>query len=335
MGRLGITYQDVSTAISTLQTQGKPPTVDNIREVLRTGSKSTIVRWLKEWKQQHGLLKSNSAIIPNDLLVMIEEFWLRLQAKTDGDSANLQQVSPILLHETQQQLNQYQAKEIEWQERIHSLEENLHQQNEENKRLNVAFTAEQQQKIKTAERLQELQSYQFESESQNERLQQMLKHPQDTLEHQQKTVQQLQLEHEIALEKQHADYEQKLLQLQQQVELVTRERMFIEAHAATLDKNYGLLMAKYDNLEAEAQEAQKKHNKLELDCARISENYARMSQDLNVQRQTLEAKNHELAEYQLRLDMAAEHVDYLQNTLFATEDKLIALQEDYALLLRQ
>jgi len=41
MGRIGITYQDVAKAIPTLQGQQKNPTVDNIRELLGTGSKST------------------------------------------------------------------------------------------------------------------------------------------------------------------------------------------------------------------------------------------------------------------------------------------------------
>ncbi|MCD6046003.1 MAG: hypothetical protein K0R48_1166 [Gammaproteobacteria bacterium] len=190
MGRIGITYQDVSAAISTLQAQGKPPTVDNIREVLRTGSKSTIVRLLREWKQQHGLLSNKDGSLPNDLLAMLKEFWLNLQTNTDG-------------------------------------------------------------------------------------------------QHQTATPQ--------------------------------------------LD----LLMVKQAATALQAQELQKKHNKLELACAKISQNYARMSQELNVQRQALEAKNKELMECQRQLGMAENHVDYLQNTLFATEDKLIALQDDYLFLSRQ
>ena len=335
MGRIGITYQDVATAISTLQAQGKPPTVDNIREVLRTGSKSTIVRWLRQWKQQHGLLNSNDGSLPNELLVMIKEFWSTLQTKPDDMDKKRLQESDAVFYKIQQQLNHYKAKDMESQRKIQVLGEKLHQQNKDNQHLNIAFIAEQQEKIKACEHLQALQSHQLESQSENERLHQLLKHAQANLEHSQTIVQQLQLEHEIILEKQRADYEQKLLQLQQEIERIAREKMFLETDAATLGKDYDLLMAQHTALESQAQEIQKKHSKLELDCARISQNYARMSQDFNVQRQTLEAKNHELVECQLRLGMAEEHVDYLQNTLFATEDKLIALQEDYLYLSQQ
>ncbi len=335
MGRLGITYQDVSTAISTLQAQSKPPTVDNIREVLRTGSKSTIVRLLREWKQQNGLLQTNDGILPNELLVMIKEFWLNLQPRADDADNKRLQESDAAFYKIQEQLNHYKAKDMESQRKIQALEEKLYQQNEDSKHLDFAFMAEQQEKIKTAERLLALQSRQLESESENERLHQLLKHAQANLEHYQTTAQQLQLEHEIILEKQRADYEQKLVQMQQQLERVAREKMFLETDSATLDKDYGLLMAQHTALESQVEEMQKKQSKLELDCARISQNYARISQDFNVQRQTLETKNHELTECQLKVGMAEDHIDYLQNALFAAEDKFIALHDNYLFASRQ
>jgi hypothetical protein len=370
MGRIGISYQDVATAILKLQEQSKPPTVDNVREVLKTGSKSTIARLLREWKQQHGLLKNhNDGSLPTELMSMIKEFWLKLQNKTDGSADNHQQEYDAALHEIQQQLDQYkdkdaawwnrvqileeklqlqnednkqlnavliaeqqekmEAKDTEWQGKIRLLEEKLQLQNEDNKQLNAAFIAEQQEKIETTEQLQALQFSQLESEAENERLRQLLKHAQVNLEHYQTTIQQIHLEHESSIEQKYADHEQKLLQMQQQIERVTREKTFLEGRCGNLDKEYGLLMTKHAELESQTQELQAKHSKLELDCARISQNYARISQDCNVQRQALEAKNNELTECQLRLKKAEDHVDYLQNTLFATEDKLIALQDDY------
>jgi len=46
----GITYSDVATAAQTLQAKGKNLTVENIRNVLGTGSASTISRLLTEYK---------------------------------------------------------------------------------------------------------------------------------------------------------------------------------------------------------------------------------------------------------------------------------------------
>lgn len=328
MGRIGITYPDVSSAIVQLQAQGKPPTVDNVRAVLGTGSKSTIARLLREWKYQHGVLNHNNGSLPNELLVIVKDFWLK-QTRTDNTIDNLQPERDLVLDEMQQQLNQYKAKDAALWNRVQDLEKKLQLQNEDNKQLNAALIAEQQEKLEVTEQLQMLQSRQLESAVENEHLHQLLKQVQTNLEHYQATAQQLRLDHETIIEQQRADYEQKLLQLRQQAELVTHERALLETHCVNLDKQYDLLLTQHAALESQTEELQKKHSKVELDCARISENYARMSQNINVLRQTLDIKKNELSECQLRLRLAEEHVDYLQNTLFALEDKLIALQDDY------
>ena len=50
MGRLGIGYKDVERAINEILAKDLNPTVDRIRELLGTGSKTTIVNHLKSWR---------------------------------------------------------------------------------------------------------------------------------------------------------------------------------------------------------------------------------------------------------------------------------------------
>jgi len=64
VGRIGIIYQDVATAAQQLQGLSKNPTVDNVRSILGTGSKSTIARHLKEWKSQQGIMTASDGAIP-------------------------------------------------------------------------------------------------------------------------------------------------------------------------------------------------------------------------------------------------------------------------------
>ncbi|WP_430462504.1 DNA-binding protein [Thalassolituus sp. LLYu03] len=52
MARLGITFEDVSAAAQAVRTAGQEPTVDRVRELLGTGSKSTIAPLLKRWRQE-------------------------------------------------------------------------------------------------------------------------------------------------------------------------------------------------------------------------------------------------------------------------------------------
>ncbi|MBY0378374.1 MAG: DNA-binding protein, partial [Gammaproteobacteria bacterium] len=176
MGRIGINYQDVANAIAKLKEQKKRITGDNVRAELGTGSKSTITRLVGEWKAEQGLSVEDDGSLPSELFAAVKELWLRLQTKADASIDSHQQECDGVLKEMEQQLNQYQAKDREWQGRVHTLEETLHQQGEENKRLNAAFIVEQQEKIKASERVQALQARHQESEAEKDRLHQLLKH---------------------------------------------------------------------------------------------------------------------------------------------------------------
>lgn len=121
---------------------------------------------------------------------------------------------------------------------LHTLEEKLHQQTEDIKHLNAVLIVEQQEKIKVVERVESLQSRHQENDTERERLHQLLKHVQANLEHYQAAAQQLRQEQDMIVEKQRTGYEQKLLQLQQQIEVMIREKTFLEARCAGLDRDY-------------------------------------------------------------------------------------------------
>lgn len=109
MSRIGINYLDVTNAISKLQVQSKAITGDNIREVLGTGSKSTITQYLREWKQQQGLSIGDNASLPSELLTTVKELWARLQSKADNAIDSHQQECDAVLREIQQQLSHYKG----------------------------------------------------------------------------------------------------------------------------------------------------------------------------------------------------------------------------------
>lgn len=79
MGRIGLSFEDVSQAAQLLQAQGKAPTVDAVREQLGTGSKTTISYHLKQWKSEQGAAQGS---LPSELLNVVTGLWERLQAET-------------------------------------------------------------------------------------------------------------------------------------------------------------------------------------------------------------------------------------------------------------
>jgi len=77
MARHGIDYESVKQAASKLLIKGISPSVQKIRELLGTGSNTTIAEHLKFWREQQALKKIHHlpATIPNELVTVIETLW--------------------------------------------------------------------------------------------------------------------------------------------------------------------------------------------------------------------------------------------------------------------
>lgn len=77
MARSGIRYEDVKDAAETLLSRGLSPTIQRVREVLGTGSNTTISEHLKHWQQR--LAEAPLAIlppaVPEVVMAALEAFW--------------------------------------------------------------------------------------------------------------------------------------------------------------------------------------------------------------------------------------------------------------------
>ncbi|MDG4584937.1 MAG: DNA-binding protein, partial [Candidatus Competibacter sp.] len=77
MARSGIRYEEVQDAAETLLGRGLNPTIQRVRELLGTGSNTTISEHLKRWQQQ--LAESPKAVlpptVPETVMTALEPFW--------------------------------------------------------------------------------------------------------------------------------------------------------------------------------------------------------------------------------------------------------------------
>ena len=77
MARSGIRYEEVQEAAETLLSRGLNPTIQRVRELLGTGSNTTISEHLKHWQQQ--LAESPKAVlppaVPETVMTALESFW--------------------------------------------------------------------------------------------------------------------------------------------------------------------------------------------------------------------------------------------------------------------
>jgi hypothetical protein len=135
MARIGITYQDVTVAIAELQGKQRNVTCDNIRELLGTGSKSTIARFLREWKEKHGLQRDDDASVPSELIGMVKGLWLRMQDKMHIQAIEHETKANEKTDAMQQEVSASKRQQENLQVQIHELQEKLHQQSLVNQQL--------------------------------------------------------------------------------------------------------------------------------------------------------------------------------------------------------
>lgn len=120
MARTGVTFDDISQAATKLLSMGESPSVQKVREVLGTGSNSTIAEHLKRWKLQRSTQESVALpeAIPKELIPPLETLWHI--AVEHADQRYLQYKK-----HTQQQIDALTTERDTWKEQSQTVEKQL------------------------------------------------------------------------------------------------------------------------------------------------------------------------------------------------------------------
>src|SRR5579872_5537529 len=118
MARPGITKQEVFEAASQLLGQGREPTIADVRQILQTGSNSTIANHLRDWrKEQDGTenlaLHSN---LPQEVLAMIKGLWERLKQLAEDKCTQLETEQQEKVVSLNREVEKYKANNQRWQQ---------------------------------------------------------------------------------------------------------------------------------------------------------------------------------------------------------------------------
>src|SRR3990167_3938493 len=335
MGRIGITYHEVAKAISTLQGQQKNPTVDHIREILGTGSKSTIARFLRERKSKNGLQNDDDGALPSDLINLVKGLWGALQEKADNQSAESMKECDEKIVQMQRQLIQHRQLQSDSVAKIHTLEEQNHLKTEEINALKQALNVEQHEKIKITERATNLESSKEQSQAEIERLHQLLKHVQDNLEHYQAATQQLRQEQALQIEKQRSEFDQRILQqqttineLSSQNSALEMQRNFFQNQHEAIDYDYRLLVSRNTT-------TQEEYAKLEISLNKMEKDYDALLKKLDEQSNVLESKHMNVMELDIKLKLNAEKITSLEKDLSSANNKIHTLRHDHQFMAQE
>jgi len=327
MSRIGITYEEVANAAKRLQERGENPTVDRVRELLGTGSNSTIARYLKNWKtDSDGAIENNR--LPPDLLTIVNGLWGKIQEKAMQRILGSEQEAEQKVLTKEIQLIELQKKCTAQEVNIHRLEEDLSRQILENKNLNENLAAKQLESSKLYGHCDTINKQIIDQKSENDRLHQLLNNVQKNLEHYQFSIQKLQHEQAIAIEKQKIQYELEITQLKEknfgETDEKNRFKLLFEQATNALEKSEH----KYKTLE-------KNFREKEINEATLKDRHDHLTEQHKQDSMILKNKFKILTEVEQKLKI--ETIELLKTTqaLQIAEDKIKKLRHEQLFLVEE
>ncbi|MHB0775477.1 DNA-binding protein [Halomonas sp. WWR20] len=252
MARSGIQYEDVQRAVDTLLKRHENPSVQKIREVLGTGSFTTISEHLREWRTRREEKRDYPAAaeLPEPLEGWAQTLWDKAQQLAVEQLAHYREEADRSISAAQEQARQAQREAEDAAQRLAALNEHLGQ-----------VQARLEDKTTLSARLEsELESTQQREKSLEQQLAKAQAEHHAASRHQER----LQAEHRESIEELQRDYQARLAQEEQRHEAA-------EAR----------LMALLDESRQERQAQEKQHVKR---VASVEQRLERMERELTEQR---------------------------------------------------
>jgi chromosome segregation ATPase len=311
MARPGVTYNDVTKAALELTGQGKLPTIDNIRQILGTGSSSTIAPHLRTWKAKQGetQLIASKEKLPEDFVALMKGLWERVlqEAQTqismieqhaDKNLSELKQQIENLVQENkylQQQCNLSSQKEQQLANDKLALEQAITQCQNELIALQAESKTFQQRLVDKQDRIDEVQRLNqqtqnnlehYRESAREQRLKEQQQHEQQIKYFEQSTRQYLRENNQ--LREQLQDIQEKFKQIQQDNQnlkgnnhVVTLQLGDAKKTVETLLKNENYWETQYRNVLGKFEDQQKLIPELQKQLALLSQQLSTAEKQLN------------------------------------------------------
>lgn len=332
MARTGIQFSDVENAAIELQGAGKAPTVDGIRNILGTGSKSTISKYLRAWRAKQTEIEGT---LPHELAALVTGLWQKLHNDAD------ERIDAVKAEHQEQQeaLNQrhaaLQQDQIELKKQLHEHEEVILTERSIKEKLTKQLQEKQLKEMQLEEQTQSLIKQLNISQADNARLHQLTQSIQANLEHYQHETHQHQLKQSLQTEKQLGFYMQEITTLKQQLDAQCKQQKPLE------QENEKLSTAKAQ-IENQNKDLQSQLKAVQQQLQDVKDNNNTLLERNNVAQDTLRSTQthlHTLSKAQQQLETQAaillEKNQQLQKELSHAQDKVETLWQEKLFLAQE
>lgn len=321
MGRIGVSFMDVEQAAVRLQGQGKTPTVDAVRDLLQTGSKTTITQHLKAWKIQQ---VDTTDQLPKALQTFVSGLWERLQqeAALKIDEAQEESVRQIQL--LQQQLTEHLHANAALKSQLHKAEETSATERHAKETLAMQCTEIQQAHDKLNERHQATIQQLNDAKAEHTRLHQLATNMQANVEHYQNAVQQQRTEQLLASEKQQLLFQQEADALKQALTNAQEKTQEMAHILRSQEQELKQLHESHHQLSSNADQHLDRIQTQDRELAILGERCQQYQKTVESQNQELTRKN----ALEIEVAVLTDQVKGLQTALRQNEDKVETLRHE-------
>ena len=327
MARTGITYHDVANAIATLQGRQKNPTIDTIREELGTGSKSTIAKFMQQWKSKNGVSNTNEMGIPNELQQLIRGLWEKIQSDADVKIEKHSIEAATEINDAKNTVALTQQQNAILHHDIKTLTEKLDHQTEVSEQLKNTINQSENEKTKLIERISMLELQNKNHKDEIDRLHQLLKNTQNNLTHYQQAIEQQRQEQTLLLEKQRGEFDLKLSQLQNQLTFTLNEKTEYQTKHEGLLQKHNQVLINFESEKNNVRLFQKNCDVLSVENSQLKNETEKLNMNENKLTQKLENKNNENTELYIQLK-SSENNNVSAKALLDKLDRKMQIQQE-------
>jgi Plasmid replication region DNA-binding N-term len=332
MGRAGVTLVDVEKAVLQLQGRGKNPSVDAVREILGTGSKSTIAQHLRDIRSKQSEAQGN---LPQQLLSLVTGLWERLNSQADERITEIEITNEQKIKELMQSFMQLQKDHAHLNQQFHQSEEEGIRERLAKEKLEKELQKEQQQHTQLVEKhevmIEQLEDYKKD----NTRLHQLAKNIQANLEHYHNAMQQLRTEQNLVIEKQQIQFQQELSELKREIVLYQKQKQ--ESDLLLLQRNtaFDQLNTKYDSLQLLHDNQIKELQTVTKELCVFKDRYDQQIKQLQITQEKIKEKNEKLIELEKQNAILNSQCESFKKNLIQAEDKIEKLRDEKLFLTQE
>lgn len=332
MARTGVQFLDIEKAALELQGIGKIPTVDGVREILGTGSKTTISKHLRAWRVKQTEVEGS---LPHELAALVTGLWRKLHTEADQRIEEIEADHQKQRQEHSQTLTQLHQTQSELKKQLHHHEEMAATECSAKENLSKQLQKKQLEYIQSHEQSQGVTRQLEASQAENTRLHQLTQHIQANLEHYQQEMHQHQLKQSMQTEKQLAFYTQEISVLKQQLHSqynqlkpLERENEKLSTTLDQLENQHQRLQSQFETMQQQLQDVNDQKNNL------IERNKVTCETLGSVQNK-LDSVSEQRRELEIKMAVLSAHNERLQKDLSQTQDKVETLRQEKLFLIQE